>query len=734
MRRNLVQIFCLLLLVTCTEEETTPRKYPRVRTNPVSNITSQGALFRGEIYFSPGKIMDHGFIWSTSKALTISFSERISLGGAEGLGIFEILAERSLAEGKKYYVKAYAQTVTHLVYGEVVEFVSLGSKAPVLSKIQPTIGTWGDSVTLIGLNFSSIISSNKVAFGSQEAQIIYANQDTLKAIVPSGLVKDKSDVSVSFDGNVSLLGNAFELIPPIINSISPSEGSSKIPIQILGDYYNPSNTKVFFGPKEAKINLVTKNNINCEVPTGLPSGVIQVKVQTGEGILFTTEAFLVQTLRIDGIVPTMAGVSETISIEGDFFGTGLESNIVRFDNDIAQIVSTTKTKIEVVVPATVNTVKPKISVEYDGSKDESIGVFSIRPPEIGSYTPYYLGAGEPLIINGYYFNPYIVNKVYLGDEELIVDAVTFTEINARWPTYLNTYSVPLRVTWFDHEVIGNVPVKSKWIRLEDSPEYFSQSILLVHDDKAYIGLDGAFPPSNVLWEYNPTTKNWVEYTSFPGEGRYGFISFVVGSKAYIGGGYNTMDPTGNFSSFWSFDFITKTWTPLNDLPFSLNSFGFAVNNEGYAIQSFDSQQSKLWRYNTLSDEWIEENPALDFEVYYATGFSGFEMNGFFYLFDSFLSIREFNPVNGQWQVIGGVPNSDIYSNPVSFSFTLNNSIYSGNRIGELWKLDPQTREWTEAGKYMGEMRDGSIGFSANGKGYVISGYNSVTCLEFDPNY
>jgi len=734
MKRLLTGFVLLSILFTCTEEETTSRQYPRVRTNPVSNITSVGAIFSGEIYFSPGEIIDHGFIWSTSKTLTLSNSEQISLGGLDGLGVFETLTERSLAEGKKYYVKAYAQSLSHLVYGEVVEFVSLGSKAPVLSKIQPTVGTWGDTVTLVGLNFSSVISSNTVAFGGQEAQVIYATQDTLKALVPSALVKDKSDVSISFDENVSVLVNAFELLPPEINSISPAEGSSDMPVEIVGDYFNPETTKVLFGAKEAKINLVNKTKIICEVPSGLPFGVIQVIVQTGEGQLFTSEDFFVQTPRIYRLVPAVASVSETIKIEGDFFGSGVESNIVRFDNEQAQIVSATKTQIEVIVPFYINTVKPKISVTYNGSKDESIGVFSIRPPEILSYSTHFAGSNEALIIYGNHFNPYITNQVYLGDEQLIVDAVSFTEIYARWPYYLNTNSLPLKVTWNEQEVIGNEPVKSNWIRLEDSPEYFSQSISLVHDEKAYIGLDGAYPASDVIWEYNPTTKNWTEFTNFPGGPRSGSISFVVGSKAYIGGGYSAFDPTQNFNDFWSFDFNAKTWTQLSSLPFSTNIFGFALGNKGYAIEYMDSEESKLWAYNVLDDEWMEENPSLDFNVYYATGFNGIEVNGFFYLFDLFLNLRQFNPANGQWQVISGVPNSDNYNNPVAFSFALNNSIYSGTRGGELWKLNPITQEWTDAGKYMGEMRYEGIGFSANGKGYVISGNTTKTCLEFDPNY
>lgn len=743
MKKLLIVAIFSSILFTCTQEEITSRQYPRVRTNSVTNITSSGALFNGEIYYAPSQIVDHGFIWSTSKTLTIQNSDRISLGHSEGVGHFGILTERSLAEGKKYYVKAYAQSKSHLVYGDVVEFISLGSNAPVLSSIEPKTGTWGDTIILVGLNFSSIISTNTVKFAEHTAQIISASEDTIKSIIPVQLNKSIANVSISFDGNISELANAFELKPPVINLISPDEGSSKTSVEISGVYFNLVNTKVFFGTKEAKITSANRTKIICEVPSELPFGAIPIKVQTGEVELFAINTFFVQAPRIFDIVPISASILDTISIEGDFFGSEPELNIVRFDDEHAQIVSATKTKIEVIVPAYVNSVKPKISIDYNGSKDESIGLFSMRPPEITNYPTYFTGLYEPFIIHGNYFNPYIINQVYLGSEQLTIDVVSFTEIQVRLPYYINTHSLPLKVTWKDQETIGDEPIKSKWIRLDDSPANFSQSILLPFNNKAYIGLNSVYPATDIIWEYDPTTKNWQEYTNFPGGQRYGSLAFVIGSKAYVGGGDNASDPTQSSNDFWTFDFNSKTWTQLNDLPFSGNVFGFVSNNKGFAIEDTGVQESKLWLYDSSEDKWIEENSNLDFNVYNLNGVSGFELNGLFYLFDSFLSLREFNPMSGQWQITGSVPNSNIYNNPVAFSFVIDSQIYIGTKGLELWKYNPITHQWTDEGLYMGERRESSLGFSANGKGYVISGYTfgiygeyfqSLTCLEFDPSY
>ena len=151
-------------MTNCAEEENavTSREYPRVRTMSVTNISAEGAVANGEIIFAPTEILDHGFIWSKAPPPAFGASERISLGALSGTGKFSAIIERSLAEGQKYYIAAYAINKDYTVYGDVISFMSLGSKAPLLSKITPTVGTRSDTITLVGKNFNAISSSNEV--------------------------------------------------------------------------------------------------------------------------------------------------------------------------------------------------------------------------------------------------------------------------------------------------------------------------------------------------------------------------------------------------------------------------------------------------------------------------------------------------------------------------------------------------------------------------------------------
>lgn len=52
---------------------------------------------------------------------------------------------------------------------------------------------------------------------------------------------------------------------------------------------------------------------------------------------------------------------------------------------------------------------------------------------------------------------------------------------------------------------------------------------------------------------------WTQKAPFSGTARWGVISFSIGSKGYVGGGY---DGSNNFSDFWEFDLSANTCTQV----------------------------------------------------------------------------------------------------------------------------------------------------------------------------
>ena len=116
--RHIIIYFVVIMLLGCTQEEVTPRKYPRVLTHSPLFQGSQIILY-GEIsyYASDAPIIDHGFIWTSYPTASYDTWEKISLGPRDATGVFK--AEADLPLFIENSIKAYAQTQTQIIYGNV---------------------------------------------------------------------------------------------------------------------------------------------------------------------------------------------------------------------------------------------------------------------------------------------------------------------------------------------------------------------------------------------------------------------------------------------------------------------------------------------------------------------------------------------------------------------------------------------------------------------------------------
>ena len=212
-----------LILVTCKTEE--HFDFPIVQTGEITEIYNTGVTFYGKLISEGSSSIDnYGFVWDTKENPEIETSYSISLGKSPGT-IFSYNVTSALVVGVKYYVRAYVSDLTHVVYGKTVSFVSLGSKLPQIRYFSPQIATWGDTLTIIGENFSLKRGENKVKIGKFESETIDEADSIIKVIVPYTIDTTNIPVSAGYLNYKAVSSELFNLLPPKITDFNPKLGA-----------------------------------------------------------------------------------------------------------------------------------------------------------------------------------------------------------------------------------------------------------------------------------------------------------------------------------------------------------------------------------------------------------------------------------------------------------------------------------------------------------------------------
>jgi hypothetical protein len=732
-RINLILFALILLLATCGEDDNATRPYPRVRTKSVTNITSEGAFFEGEITFSSVKIVDHGFVWSTDSNPTLENSDDISLGQRSGIGKFTSQIEWSLEEGKKYYVKAYAKSDDYTVYGDVAEFVSLGSKGPRLISVIPEIGTWKDTVVITGENFSEILKSNAVSFDTLSSRIIRNTKDSIICIVPQLLMKDISNVSVSVVGNVGTLEKAFSLTPPVINMAEPLIGSVNAIVTITGEFFSIDHTKVFFSDIEAVVSEVLSNKIVCKVPAGLQEGNVVLKVVTGLGNLKAETGFTSKKPKISDISPLQGTYYDIVTVAGESFPTNAGFVKIKFGNKYVSINSITSTALTFQIPSDLETPSHQIVFEYGSEKIIYDKLFTLSPPEIIDIDPVKTFFYNTITITGKNFSP-IKNTVIVGDQSIEVSSNSTEKIEIFIPNTITAHENVLKVGSSGQTAIANQKVISRWMQIGSffyDPNYLIAPISI--GDGVFLLTVNSSDNTSGLYKYNENPRSWTKETTTPfiADFAQSCFYFSIGSKAYFGSGITAQTDEGPTYSkdLWEYDAATKEWTQKNLAPKEiLYASGFSANGKGYFLAGTtpEGQYSyEVWEYDPQNDSWVQK---ADYpEAVYGAILVGAFNNQFFILNgNNELMKYDFN-LNG-WTQVKTFDDGQ-------FLFAINNRIYFSNP-GLLKIYDIPDRTWTETNEFFSDWQS-LIGISSNNKGFLFSNYswnNSYFVWEFDPNF
>ena len=102
--------------------------------------------------------------------------------------------------------------------------------------------------------------------------------------------------------------------------------------------------------------------------------------------------------------------------------------------------------------------------------------------------------------------------------------------------------------------------------------------------KGYIGTgyDGSYSDTSDFWEYDPTANTWTQKADFGGTARDLAVGFSIGSKGYIGTGQAIIQATIQQTS-GSMTLLANTWTQKADFGGTARdgAVGFSIGSKGY---------------------------------------------------------------------------------------------------------------------------------------------------------
>ena len=501
-------VMALLLLVAGCEDETVKRDYPRVKTLEVTNITSEGALFAAEIYEpGEGEISEHGFVWALNNP-GLEYDNKVFLGPLGDAGQFTAEVRSTLSEGNTYKVTAFVKAGDYTVYGNTVEFKSLGSLGPVITGFSPTTALCGDTIRITGRNFSWVKASNIVRFNDVTAIICDPVTDTiLQAIVPFTLSARENTLSVEIAGNKTICTQSTLTVDlPVIESFSPVAAHWGDTVEIfLRNIRQGVNLQFLIGDLHlVPIEPYDGRSVQIIVPLAADQDFMTISVSVGGGSFSSNAQFALLPPTISSFAPQTGFWPDTVTVYG-IFNPDLQKTEVLFGTYPASVFGVTRDSLRVIVPE--GLIESPVSITYSYGRFESVSLqkFALPVPRIDNVTPMTEFAGGYVTITGDYFlrdyttvkfNGEVAQLVNVGRNQIFCEAPGNisgeTQLSVSVSDRTTAYLVPFVLT--NPEVVSFYPEtaspgdiitvtcknfnSSTWLRL--SPSGFGMEILSVN--------------------------------------------------------------------------------------------------------------------------------------------------------------------------------------------------------------------------------------------------------------
>ena len=230
-----------------------------------------------------------------------------------------------------------------------------------------------------------------------------------------------------------------------------------------------------------------------------------------------------------------------------------------------------------------------------------------------------------------------------------------------------------------------------------------------------------------FWEFDPSTNVWTQKANVGGFSRGMAVSFSIGNLGYVGIGFS--QGHGALSDFWEYNPINNIWTQKANFGGGNRdaAIGFSIGNMGYVGMGADNSGTRyndLWQYNPVTDSWIQKTscpgPVRMRANTFVIGFDAYIICGAWYLND----VWKYNSITDSWSQKGNFPKP--YSSWAA-TFSLSGFGYygtgaSGGVTNDFWLYNPANDTWVQKTNFIGAPRAEASFFCIGLKGYLGLGH------------
>jgi N-acetylneuraminic acid mutarotase len=522
---------------------------------------------------------------------------------------------------------------------------------------------------------------------------------------------------------------------PTISSFSPSEGTWGDTVILKGKYFSSviKNNKVEFGTQPAKILSSTDSTIISIVPDEIPDKTIPISLTVTGYKTQSTTNFQLVTPAVASVSPQAGTFGDVVTLTGSNFSARVSSNIVKFNEHVAEVVQATKTELKVKVPFAISAKENVITVVTNLQSSNASEKFNILPPSISVLSTDKAFIGATLQVYGDNFNPTVAgNTITLGGVDASVVSASKSLIVFAIPEGIyksRSFHIEVKAAEQTAYSPGELTLQDPWLKKADIPHgRFGRSgaVAFAIDGVGYVGLGGGEVGNN-FWKYDPQENLWTEVAEFPGGERWGASSFVIDKIAYVG--------LGNSNDFWKYDPSANQWSRVADFPYSTQrTVGLSSNGKGYIVSSQETEN--FYEYDPLTDSWTKREDYPGVHLPYVYPDAGLQLNDKLYIYSSDNStgpnqFYQYDPGTNIWTEKAQV-NDYGFSRGVAAFAVDGHGYVRGESF--LSKYNPTANTWQNYIEGDPGQRAHSLAFVINGKVYVGAGESRNDMWEFDPAF